>query len=85
MFADDTQIATSSDDIKVITETLNRDLNNVANWLSANKLTLNNSKTEYMIIGSKKRLSQVTADPSTLLISKSYYDSKVGVKILGSE
>ena len=64
MFADDTQIATSSDDIKVITETLNRDLNNVADWLSANKLTLNNSKTEYMIIGSKRRLSQVTADPA---------------------
>ncbi len=64
MFADDTQIATSSDDIKVITETLNRDLNNVADWLSANKLTLNNSKTKYMIIGSKKRLSQVTADPA---------------------
>ncbi len=63
MFADDTQIATSSDDIKVITETLNRDLN-VADWLSANKLTPNNSKTEYMIIGSKKRLSQVTADPA---------------------
>ena len=62
----DTQIATSSDayDIKVIAETLNRDLSNVANWLSANKLTLNNSKTEYMIIGSKKRLSQVTADPA---------------------
>jgi hypothetical protein len=36
MFADDTQIAISSDDIKEITETLNRDLNNVANWLSAN-------------------------------------------------
>ena len=69
MFADDTQIATSSDDIKVITETLNRDLNNVANWLSSNKLTLNNSKTEYMIIASKKRLSQVTADPSTSSIS----------------
>ncbi|CAB4027462.1 Hypothetical predicted protein [Paramuricea clavata] len=64
MFADDIQIATSSNDIKVITETLNRDLNNVANWLSANKLTMNNSKTEYMIIGSKKRLSQVTADPA---------------------
>jgi hypothetical protein len=35
MFADDTQIATSSDDIKVITEILNIDLNNVANWLSS--------------------------------------------------
>ena len=64
MFADDMQIATSSDNINVITETFNRDLNNVANWLSANELTLNNSKTEYMIIGSKKRLSQVTADPA---------------------
>lgn len=63
MFADDTQIATASDDIKVIEETLNGDLNNVANWLSANKLTLNNSKTEYMIIGTKKRLSQLTFDP----------------------
>ncbi len=33
MFVDDTQIATSSDDIKVITKTLNRALNNVAGWL----------------------------------------------------
>ena len=64
MFADDTQIATASHDIEVITETLNSDLNNVASWLPANKLTLNNSKTEYMIIGSKKRLGLVTSDPA---------------------
>ena len=63
MFADDTQVATASHDIEVITETLNSDLNNVASWLSANKLTLNNSKTEYIIIGSKKRLGLVTCDP----------------------
>ena len=62
MFADDNQIATSIDDIKVITETLKKDLNNVAIWLSAYKLTLNKSKPEY-IIGSKKRLSQVAIDP----------------------
>ena len=64
MFTDDTQIATASHDIEVITETLNSDLNNVASWLSANKLTLNNSKTEYMIIGSKKSLGPVTSDPA---------------------
>ena len=63
MFADDTQIATASHDIEVITETLNSDLNNVASWLSANKLTLNNSKTEYMIIVSKMRIGVVTCDP----------------------
>ena len=64
MFADDTQIATGSHDIEVITETPNSDRNNVASWLSANKLTLNNNKTEYMIIGSKKRLGLVTSDPA---------------------
>ena len=37
-------------------------LNNVARKLSANKLMPNNSKTEYMIIGSKKRLSRVSSD-----------------------
>ena len=63
MSADDTQIATVSRDIEVITETLNSDLNNVASWLSANKLTLNNSKTEYMITGSKKRIGLATYDP----------------------
>ena len=36
-----------------------KDLNNVHQWLLANKLTLNVQKTEYMLIGSRKRLSQI--------------------------
>ena len=62
LFADDTQIATASDDINEIVESLSDDLSNIANWLSASKLTLNKSKTEYMLIGSKKRLSQLISD-----------------------
>jgi hypothetical protein len=50
MFADDTQIATSNSDINVILENLNTDLINVSTWMSANKLTLNNKKTEFMVI-----------------------------------
>ena len=64
LFADDTQIAKASHDINEIVETLSDDLNNVANWLSANKLTLNKSKTEYMLIGSKRRLTQLTSNPT---------------------
>ena len=45
MFADDTQTETSSDDASVITHKLNHDLENVSIWLSANKLTLNKTKT----------------------------------------
>ncbi len=36
---------------------LNHELENVHDWLLANKLTLNIEKTEYMIIGSYKRIS----------------------------
>ena len=59
MFADDTQIETSSNDVSVMKHELNHDLENVSTWLSANKLTLNKMKTEYMIIGSNKRLNTV--------------------------
>ena len=57
MFADDTQIETSSNDVSVMKHELNHDLENVSTWLSANKLTLNKMKTEYMIIGSKSRIN----------------------------
>ena len=63
MFADDTQIEASSDNVNVITDKLNHDLENVSAWLSANKLTLNKTKTEYMIIGSNKRLKQIDIEP----------------------
>ena len=65
MFADDTQIETSSNDVSVMKHELNHDLENVSTWLSANKLTLNKMKTEYMIIGSNKRLkrSQIDLEP----------------------
>ena len=38
---------------------LNNDLENIHQWLLANKLTLNTSKTEYMIVGSRQRLGKI--------------------------
>ena len=64
MFADDTQITTSNSDISVISENLNADLLNISTWMSANKLTLNNNKTEFMVIGSNRRLGQIEQEPS---------------------
>ena len=67
MFADDTQIDTSSNNIDSIANILNEDLINVSDWMKANKLSLNASKTEYMVIGSHKRLHQTQSDaPITL-------------------
>ena len=56
MFADDSQIASASNDDKVLVETLNKDLMNIFYWIAANKLSLNASKTECKLIGSIKTL-----------------------------
>ena len=67
MFADDTQINTSSNNIDSIANILNEDLINVSDWMKANKLSLNASKTEYMVISSHKRLHQTQSDPPITL------------------
>ena len=45
-FADDTSILISGNNGKSIFETRNQELDNVDNWLIANKLSLNGSKTK---------------------------------------
>jgi hypothetical protein len=57
MFADDTNISASAESADKLEEKLNSDLGNIYKWLVANKLTLNVSKTEYMIIGSRNNRS----------------------------
>ena len=41
---------------------LNNDLANISVWMAANKLSLNKSKTEYMLIGSHQKLKQCNSD-----------------------
>ena len=49
-FADDTTVFASDSD----NATVNRELVGVYNWLKANRLSLNVSKTSYMIISNRK-------------------------------
>ena len=67
MYADDTHLTYASDNADNIQLHLNQDLENVHNWLRANKLTLNMTKTEFMLIGSRQRLSTLTESPRSLL------------------
>ncbi len=53
LFADDTNLSCAGLDANEIETKLKRDLENVHSWLRCNKLTLNDSKTEFMIIGSR--------------------------------
>ena len=63
MFADDTSLTATGKSSFEIEYKLGVEIQNVKTWLDANKLTLNEEKTEYMLIGSGKRLKQIRNDP----------------------
>ena len=46
-FADDTNLFFSHSDINILFEKMKKELTNVSNWLSANKVSLNVKKTKY--------------------------------------
>ena len=64
MYADDTSLTFASADLKHIDACLNYDLNRVYTWLSANKLTLNFTETEFMLGASRQKLSTFPEIPS---------------------
>jgi len=57
MYTDDTNLTFADNTVSNIDRNLNEDLSRVNYGLTANKLTLNTSKTELMLIGSRPRLS----------------------------
>ncbi len=56
LFADDTTLTATGLNTDEVQTKLNYDLVNVNQWLKVNKLTLNEEKTEFMIIGSRQRV-----------------------------
>ena len=57
MYADDTILYYSGKDIKDIESVLNKELEIVNKWLTQNHLRLNLSKTQYMVFGSRRKLT----------------------------
>ena len=61
-FADDTNFSCAGLDASEIEIKLKKDLENVHGWLRCNKLTLNDTITEYMIMGSRYRVNNFPTD-----------------------
>ena len=51
LFADDTTVFLSDKDVNVLYNTMNNELYEVCNWFKCNKLSLNASKTNLMLLG----------------------------------
>ena len=67
MYADDTSITFTGNDVDEMNNCINLDLEGIRVWLAANKLTLNMTKTEFLLIGSEQRLLKFTAKPTATI------------------
>ena len=54
-FSDTTTVFASDSDINNVHASMNRELVRVHNWLKTNRLSLNVSKTSYMMISNQKK------------------------------
>ena len=85
MYADDINMTFTPCSIPELQHNMNIDLQFLQNWLTANRLTLNGLKTEFMLVGSMERVASLTQelDLSINEISlKRVYSSKyLGVEI----
>ena len=82
MYADDTHITYADVDVNSIQLNLNHDLGNLNKLLISNKLTLNTAKTEFMLIGSRHKLSTLSSQPE-LSIDNVPIEKVASVKSLG--
>ena len=82
MYADDTHITYADVDVNSIQLNLNHDLGNLKKWLISNKLSLNSAKTEFMLIGSRQKLSTLSSQPE-LSIDNVPIEKVTSVKSLG--
>ena len=69
--ADDTNLTCADKMLYKALEKLNKDLVELGNWLSANKLSANLVKTEYMILGTAPKLKALDYSPMIKLNGKS--------------
>ena len=82
MYADDTHITYAGSDSHLIQSSTSNDLEKLSIWLVSNRLILNATKTEFMLIGSRQRLSTLS-DTLELSIDNVLIEQVSSVKSLG--
>ena len=79
LFADDTFLCSQNDDIFALESEVNIELNKVFIWLASNKLTLNISKSKYMLFSNKTKIDRNL----NIKINENRLENCVSYKYLG--
>ncbi|XP_028412099.1 uncharacterized protein LOC114534825 [Dendronephthya gigantea] len=83
MFADDTNISFQSNNFDDLERVMNTELEKNKKWLNVNKLSLNIAKTEFMVIGSRQRLSTFDDHDINVIVDKKQIEKVESTKSLG--
>ena len=81
IFADDTNVFCSGTDIKKLCENMSNELDKLALWFDVNKLSLNVSKTNFMVFGNKRNLKNICVTINSITIDRVYETKFLGVYI----
>ncbi len=82
LFADDTTITYSHTDIFSKFDLINKELQEVCNWFKANKLSVNASKTNYMLLGTRAKTC-IQNNESQIILDRVKLDRVNKTKFLG--
>jgi len=83
IFADDTNLFFSSKDLIKLTAVVNTELNKLSIWFSANKLSLNVKKTNFMLFGSKAKIRLFRNTSIQILLNGILLERVAVTKFLG--
>ena len=84
LFADDTNLTFSGCSFPALQNKMSKDLKGIASWLSANRLTLNVLKTDFMVVGSRQRVASLEEDIALSLLDTELEKVKTD-KCLGAD
>ena len=81
LFADDTNIFCSGKDLKSLCKTVSKELDKLNVWFAVNKLSLNVSKTNFILFGNRKYNEDIDITINNVKIDRVYVTKFLGVLI----
>ena len=83
MFADDTNLFYSNKNIKILFKEMNKELENISEWLRANKLSINIGKTNFILFLKSRDKVHLPLKLPTLRINDAPIKQVDSTKFLG--
>ena len=83
-YADDTCVTIALENLNDLTTDLTNEQENISNWMRINKLSLNASKSDFMVVGHRRKLNKVGDGSPNLFLNNEVIKRVEKIKYLGT-